>query len=83
MQRLTKAAKKVVGCKQSLKAIEKGLASLVFLARDAEDRIRRPLLDLCRSRQIPMVEVDSMIELGRASGIQVGTAVVVIVEESN
>lgn len=81
MQRLTKASKKVVGLKQSQKAIVKGLAKLVYVARDAEERIRRPILEICRSCQVPIVEVDFMSELGRASGIQVGTAVVVVIEE--
>lgn len=80
MHRLAKAKKKTVGFKQSLKAAEKGLANTVFLARDAEEKIRQPIQEACRLRGIPIIEVDTMVELGKASGIQVGTAVAAILE---
>lgn len=81
MQRLTTAKKKVVGLKQSLKNIEKGLAHVVFLAKDAEEKIRRPILEVCQAQNVPVVEVQSMTELGKASGIQIGTAVAVILKD--
>lgn len=80
MHRLNKAKKRVVGFKQSLKALEKGEAQLVFIALDADNKVADPLRNLCQQKDIPMVEVDTMIELGRSCGIQVGTAVAVLVE---
>lgn len=80
MQRLMQARKKAMGFKQSLKAIERGTAQLVFLARDAEDKIRRPILEMSSSKGVPVVEVQTMAELGKAGGIQVATAVAAVLE---
>lgn len=80
MQRLIQAQKKALGFKQSTKAIERGTAQLIYLARDAEDKIRRPVLEMCRAKGVPLVEVETMAELGKAGGIQVGTAVAAVLE---
>lgn len=80
MHRLSKARKKTIGYKQSLKAIEKGLARLVYVARDAEEKLRSPILELCRAQGITVIEADTMNELGKAGGIQVGTAVAAILD---
>ncbi|MCR4443422.1 MAG: ribosomal L7Ae/L30e/S12e/Gadd45 family protein [Peptococcaceae bacterium] len=81
MQRLATTKKKTVGLKQTQKAVERGLASTVFVARDAEEKVRRPILEACRERGITVIEVDTMAELGKASGIQVGTAVAALLME--
>jgi len=81
MQRLSKAKKKTIGFKQSAKAVEKGLARMVFVAMDADDKVRTPILELCNTKGIPVVEVQTMTELGRAGGIQVGTAVAAILDQ--
>lgn len=78
MHPLTNAKKKVIGYKQSIKAIEKGLTQTVYLACDAEEKIRQPILEACKDRGIPVIETENIIELGKASGIQVGTAVAAI-----
>ncbi len=80
MQLLTNARKKAVGFKQSLKAIERGAAHTAYLASDAEEKIRRPILEACKENNVPIVEGKSMTELGKASGIQIGTAVAVVLE---
>lgn len=80
MPGLIKAKKKAVGFKQSAKAVEKGIARLVYVARDAEEKIRQPILEMCRARGIPVEEVETMIDLGKAGGIRVGTSVVAVIE---
>ena len=72
---------KVVGVKQSTKAIKEGRAVSVFVADDAEQRVIRPIADLCREKNVPLIEVPTMTELGDAAGIDVGAAVVVIIAE--
>lgn len=74
-------AAKVVGVKQSQKAIKEGRAVGVFLADDAEQRVVRPIADLCRQMNVPLTEVPTMAELGDAAGIDVGAAVVTILAE--
>ena len=76
-----KAARKVVGIKQSCKAVEKGTAQKVFIAADADERVLKPLLELCEEKAVMLVTVDSLQELGRLCGIQVGAAAVAWLKE--
>ncbi|MFY9139677.1 MAG: ribosomal L7Ae/L30e/S12e/Gadd45 family protein [Thermacetogeniaceae bacterium] len=74
MQRLLNAARKTVGLKQTLKAVERDQAEVVFVAQDAEKHIVMPLVDCCQEKGIGIVYVDSMKELGKVCGIKVGAA---------
>ncbi len=81
MEELIKNAEhKVVGTKQTLKALEKGEATAVFIARDAEDKVVRPVLLLCEANKIEKHYIDSMVQLGKACGIKVKAAVAAITE---
>ena len=82
LSQLSQAAK-VVGVKQSKKAIRDGNAQTVFVADDAEQRVIRPIRELCSEMQVELVEVPTMVELGDAAGIDVGAAVVTIVKDAN
>ncbi|MDH7479452.1 MAG: ribosomal L7Ae/L30e/S12e/Gadd45 family protein [Syntrophomonadaceae bacterium] len=81
LENLKLAPKKTVGTKQTLKAVEKGMARMVFIASDAEPRVTRSLLQSCESQGIPVVEVDTMAELGKACGIDVGSASAAILKD--
>lgn len=63
-----------------MRAVERGHARVVYIAKDAEERIVVPLLRLCDERGIEVVRVDSMSELGRQCGIKVGAASAAIIE---
>lgn len=80
-QRLRSARKKTIGSKQTLKAVERGQAKVVFIARDADAHVVDPIKLACREKKIEIVEVDSLKELGRACGIEVGCASASIIEE--
>ena len=82
LDRLEKAEKKTVGSKQTIKAVQKGEAKVVYLALDVEERIKQPLLQLCREKNVEVITVDTMLELGRACGIKVGSAAVAIIVDS-
>lgn len=71
---MLKSGKKAIGTKQTLKAVEKGLADMVFVARDADERVVSPIRALCSQKGVLLEEVATMIELGRACGIEVGAA---------
>ena len=75
-------AAKVVGVKQSKKAIRDGNATRVFIALDAEQRVLRPVYDLCREMHVPVDEVDTMAMLGSACKIDVGAAVVTVLKDA-
>ena len=75
-----KTLNKVVGVKQSKKVIRDGSAKTVFVAEDAEGRIRRPILELCQEMQVEVILVPTMEELGKACGIDVGAAIVAVTD---
>jgi large subunit ribosomal protein L7A len=66
--------KKAVGSKETLKAIENGLADKVFIAKNAEKRVTLPLIEACQQNQVPIIEVETMDELGKACEITVKAA---------
>ncbi len=72
------------GTNEVTKAIEKGQAKLVVVAKDVtppEIVMHIPLL--CREKGVPCVEVDSREELGAAAGLEVPTVSVAIVVEGD
>ena len=73
------SANRVVGLKQTLHAIEDGKTESVFIARDADDRVRVPVEALCKQKQLTIFFVDTTEELGKACGIDVGAAVAAII----
>jgi large subunit ribosomal protein L7A len=72
--RIRAARRKLVGTKQAMKAVARGQAAEVYVARDADPRVVRDLIRLCEEKNVPLIYVDGMAELGRACGIQVGAA---------
>lgn len=73
-ERLRSARQRAVGAKQTLKAVEGGRARIVFLARDAEERVLAPIVRQAQQHGIEIVYVESMVQLGRICGIEVGAA---------
>ena len=73
------AKKKVVGLKQTRRAVAEGLAQRVYVALDADPLLTEPLMQLCREAGVCITEVRTMKELGRACAIAVGTAAAAIV----
>lgn len=74
------SAKPIVGIKQSKKAVSDGSAQSAFVARDADPDIIDPFSRLCEKKGVDVVYVDTMEELGRACGINVGAAVAVLLK---
>ena len=80
-ERLINARKKAVGSKETLKAVERGQAKVVFVAKNAEQRVVEPVIRACQARGTPVEEVSSMRELGRACGISVNCASAAVIED--
>lgn len=72
----------VVGLKQSKKAIEAGLAKIVFVARDADMHVVFPIEKLCEEKCVEIVYVNNMKELAKACRVDVPTAVATIVKSA-
>lgn len=67
---------KVVGVKQSLRALREGRAAKVFLACDADPALTGRVEELCAG--VPVERGLTMAQLGAESGIAVGAAVVTL-----
>jgi large subunit ribosomal protein L7A len=80
MERLKTASNRVVGTKQTARAVESGQAALVFLAEDADDYIKRRIRQLCEDHGVSIERVDTMKELGEMCGIQVGAATAAVLK---
>lgn len=78
-----KCSNRVIGTKQVKRALSRGIATKVFIAEDAEPHIVRPIIDMCREKGIEVEYVPTMAELGRACGIEIGSASAAIVEDSS
>ena len=59
---------KVVGAKQAKRALRDGRAARLYIAVDADPRLLQPLVQEAVNRQVPVVQVPSMKELGGARG---------------
>lgn len=70
-----------VGMKQTLKAIEQGKAQEILIAKDADKRLTSKLIQYGRGKNLEITYVDSMKQLGKASGIEVGAAVVALLKD--
>ncbi|PDO11413.1 MAG: ribosomal protein L7Ae-like protein [Candidatus Reconcilbacillus cellulovorans] len=70
-----------IGTKQTSRLVESGKASEVFVAKDADPKVTGKVVDLCRQKGIPVTYVDSMKQLGKACGIEVGAAMAAIERE--
>jgi len=72
------------GTNEVTKAIEKGQAKVVAVAKDASPpEILMHIPVLCKEKGIPCIEVPTREELGVAAGIGVPTASVAIVQEGD
>ena len=70
---------KVVGAKQTKRAIAGGKAVAVYLADDADPRVTEVIRDLCAESGVAVYDVPAMKELGLACGIAVGAAVAALI----
>ena len=70
----------VVGMKQAVKAIKAGSAETVYVAEDADPALKTELAEVCGRNGINPVAVSSMEEIGKACGIDVGSAVAVLLK---
>jgi len=69
---------KIVGLKQTIRAIEGGHAKKAFLSKDCAPHIFNEIEHNCNKYKVPVEYVDTMSELGKVCGIDVGAAVAVI-----
>jgi large subunit ribosomal protein L7Ae len=69
------------GTNETTKAIERGNADLVLVAEDVQpEEIVMHLPELADERDVPYVFVDEQAAVGRAAGLEVGSAAAAVVD---
>ena len=71
---------RVAGVRSAERAVLSGRAKCVLVARDAEERITKRLLSLCKERGVKVEFVETMKELGESCGLGVGASCCAILE---
>lgn len=69
----------VVGAKQLRKALNTGRAQRVYLAKNADPAITEPIEEMCLQNHVDCAWVRSMLDLGKACGIEVGAAAAAVI----
>ncbi|AUN12724.1 ribosomal protein L7Ae-like protein [Clostridium botulinum] len=65
---------KVVGVKQTVKALKNNTVKALYVSNDADESLIKPLIELAEENSIDIIKVDTMKELGRLCGIDVSAA---------
>ncbi len=73
--------KKKIGLKECRKAIEAGKVAKAFIAQDADQNLLESFVNLCKDKSVEIIYMDSMKNLGKACGIDVGASTVVLIKE--
>jgi len=68
------------GTNETTKAVERGVAKLVYIAEDVDPpEVVAHLPPLCEEKKIPYIYVPSKKQLGEAAGIDVSAAAIAII----
>ena len=78
---LKAATKRVVGVKQTTRALQKGTAERIYLAADADECITAPVASAAKAKGLACEAVPTMQELGKACGIRAGASAAAILKD--
>lgn len=70
--------RKIVGLRQSLKAIKEDRVEKVFIARDVKPEFIKDFMEICEKQKINISYVDTKEQLGQICGIERGATVACI-----
>ena len=57
--------KKVIGIKQCTKSLKSGEGRVLYVAKDANAKLISPIIQLAQEKNIEIVEIPTMKDLGR------------------
>lgn len=72
---------KVVGVKQTLKALKNSKGKVLYIAKDADSNITEPILQLAKANSLEIIFIDTMKELGNLCEIDVASATALLLED--
>lgn len=81
MQELKASRRKIVGLKQTVKAVKNETAKKIYIAEDADDFIKQSVVDACSDKNLQIIYVNNMKELGDACGIDIGASTAAIIKD--
>lgn len=81
VEALKTAKHRTVGAKQTLKALQRGVVTSLFVAADADPKVTRSLVQEASQQGLTVIEVETMAALGKACLIDVGAAIAAIISE--
>lgn len=80
VQEVLDGANKVIGLKQTLRALQQGQVEKVYYAADTEEHLIQKIAPLCQEKNVPLLPLDmGQKELGKLCRIEVGAAIIAIV----
>ena len=71
---------KIVGAKQVKKALQNEELETVFIAEDADKNVTDEIARTCKNKNVQVVYVENMRQLGDACGIDVNAAVAALIK---
>ena len=77
-EKVKQAKKTIIGTKQAVKAMNKGLVKEVYIALDVEERIIELARRTAQENNVSISYVKSKVDLGKACGLRLGASVVAI-----
>ena len=77
-EKVKQAKKTIIGTKQAVKAMKKGLVKEVYIALDVEARIIELARLTAQENNVFIHYVESKVDLGKACGLRVSASVVAI-----
>jgi large subunit ribosomal protein L7A len=81
IQAIKEAKNKIIGLKQTLRAIQQDKIQVVYIANDIEEHILRQVSEICQQKAVPLIPLNvNKKELGRHCQIEVGAAVVSLIQ---
>jgi large subunit ribosomal protein L7A len=77
-EKVKQAKKTIIGTKQAVKAMKKGLVKEVYIALDVDERIIELARLTAQENNVFIHYVESKVDLGKACGLRLGASVVAI-----
>lgn len=79
VQQIKDVKDKIVGLKQTLRAMQQGKVRMVYIANDVDEAVVRQITEMCENAAVPFAKLNyKQSELGRICQIEVGAAVVAL-----
>ncbi|KAF5048142.1 Ribosome-associated protein L7Ae-like protein [bioreactor metagenome] len=70
----------VIGKKQTLRALTRDEAEKIYISKDADLHVTKPIEDVCKEKDIEIIYFDNMKDLGTSVGINVNAAAAAVLK---